>query len=98
MGYFSNGTEGEMYMARWCERCVHWRDDKDGRGDGCPIWDLHLLYNYDQHKKPSTERALAMFIPYVDGHNSQCVMFWERGKGNGGGEPVPVPLQIVRAA
>ena len=23
MGYFSNGTEGELYQERWCSRCLH---------------------------------------------------------------------------
>lgn len=101
MGYFANGTEGDCYQAQWCFRCVHWRDNGDGRGDGCPVYDLHLLYNYDQHKKESTKHALAMFIPRLEGGgNAQCRMFWERGKGSGGGEPVPVTrtLTVVRAA
>lgn len=44
MGYFSNGTEGDSFRARYCDRCVH-----GAGGDLCPIWALHLDYNYDQH-------------------------------------------------
>ena len=99
MGYFSNGSAGDSYIAQWCLRCVNWRDRHDDRGEGCPVYDLHLLYNYDQHKKDSTKRALEMFIPRDEhGGNGRCQMFWERGKGRPGGEPVPVPLTIVRAA
>lgn len=101
MGYFANGSEGDAYMAQWCSRCVHWKDESDGRGEGCPVFDLHLLHNYDQIKKESTRHALEMFIPRnEDGlGNAQCRMFWERGGGSGGQkEPAPVPLAIVRAA
>lgn len=72
MGYFANGSEGEAYQAKWCRRCVH---DADG---SCPVFDLHVLYNYGQSKKPSTASALAMFIPREAGGNGQCVMFWEK--------------------
>ena len=96
MGYFSNGSEGEYYEAKYCARCVHQATEDRG----CPIWDLHMLYNYDQLKKDATRLALAMFIPEVAGGNGQCTMFWERGRHNGGGEPMPVParLTVVRAA
>jgi hypothetical protein len=96
MGYFANGTEGELYQAHWCARCVH--EDADR---GCPVWDLHLLYNYDQNKKKSTADALALLIPLrTDGlGNDRCRMFWEKGsRGGGQPEPLPVPLAIVRAA
>lgn len=102
MGYFANGSEGECYQDRWCVRCVHWKDEGDGRGEGCPVYDLHILYNYDQLKKDSTRRALEMFIPTAEGGigNGQCRMFWERGRNGGGGQPEPVPvhLTIVKAA
>jgi hypothetical protein len=29
---FSNGTEGEAWMARWCYRCLH-----DQGEEGCPL-------------------------------------------------------------
>lgn len=34
MGYFSNGTEGMDYYARWCERCVHDREYREKRAMG----------------------------------------------------------------
>lgn len=40
MAYFSNGTEGEFYQEKFCCRCVHF--------NGCTIWMLHLIHNYDE--------------------------------------------------
>lgn len=51
MGYFSNGSEGLDFQGQFCFQCVNWRDLDDGRGEGCPIWDLHLLWNYDQFER-----------------------------------------------
>lgn len=48
MGYFSNGTEGLAWQEKWCHNCVNFKDRGDGRGEGCPVFDLHYLYNYDQ--------------------------------------------------
>ena len=42
MGYFGNGTAGEQYVAQWCSKCIHQRDD-----DICAVWLLHLNHNYD---------------------------------------------------
>ena len=85
MGYFSNGTEGRDYQARYCYRCVNYRDLGDGRGEGCPIWDLHQLWNYDPGTPrerlvaATKDRALDQFIPRSkDGlTNEQCKMFLE---------------------
>lgn len=75
MGYFSNGTEGEIYRATYCENCVHWRLDEaePERGYGCPIWDLHLCYNREGDKAD----LLNMLIPRskCGCFNEQCTMF-----------------------
>lgn len=66
MGYFSNGTEGEAYEARFCAHCVN--------QDGCWIWLQHLLHNYEEANKPDS--FLHRLIPRTtDGWNGQCVMF-----------------------
>jgi hypothetical protein len=76
MGYFSNGTEGDMYEAQWCARCVHTAD-----GNSCAVIYLHMLYNYDQGDKDPREVAitaiLGMLIPRSkDGvYNERCAMF-----------------------
>ncbi len=87
MGYFSNGTEGEMYAEEYCSRCVHWKDNGSGC-HGCPVWDLHFLHNYDQlpSDKDSPEQTkgrrllasvLGTLIPRNkdDLGNQQCAMF-----------------------
>jgi len=74
MGYFSNGTEGEYYRSAYCENCIH-----DINND-CPIWNLHLLWNYEAvgtNKDEDKELALEMFIPRSKNglNNEQCKMF-----------------------
>lgn len=75
MGYFSNGSEGIDYIDAYCERCVHWKDVGDGRGVGCPVWDLHLLSNYKECSNNGS--YLHVLIPRSkDGlYNEQCTMF-----------------------
>lgn len=71
MGYFSNGSEGMDYEAKWCARCVH--DIKNN----CPIWLAHLIHNYKECN--NKESILHMLIPRSkDGlWNEQCKMFLE---------------------
>lgn len=38
MAYFSNGSEGREYQARYCDRCHH------DRNSDCYIWALHLIH------------------------------------------------------
>lgn len=66
MGYFPNGTSGEMFVERHCVECVHWKDDGDGRGHGCPVYDLHLLYSYelaDKKDDPGKDMLDALITP-----------------------------------
>lgn len=74
VGYFSNGSDGDAYRARWCSRCAN---DGDNRADiGCAVMDLHLLYNYEQHNNKTMEDFLTDLIPRdVRGGNEQCRMF-----------------------
>ncbi len=69
MGYFSNGSEGHAYAAQWCARCVH--------EEGCTVWSLHLLHNYDECNKP--ESMLHDLIPREGIRNGRCVMFHTGG-------------------
>ena len=69
MGYFSNGTEGEMYQEKWCDRCLHRGDDS------CAVWLVHLTHNYDQHKDKILKLALDTLIPREGIGNGQCRMF-----------------------
>lgn len=79
MAWFSNGTEGEIYRERYCDRCVNNRDLNDGRGEGCPIWDAHLLF-MEGDKKPDAQEVLDHLIPRETdppGFAAQCSMFLE---------------------
>ncbi len=68
MGYFSNGTEGDMYIEKYCCNCINY----GGEYDICPVWGLHLDWNgYDDK-----QFMLDELIPRdKDGYNLQCTMF-----------------------
>ena len=75
MGYFSNGTEGMDYEARYCDHCVH---QGPPEGPGCAVWLAHLLKNYAECRNP--ESVLHLLIPRsADGGNDQCQLFWAKG-------------------
>jgi len=75
MGHFSNGSEGDGYLSRYCFNCKEWRDRKDGKDMGCPIWDVHFLYTYNA--EGDAREILDLLIPRSkDGlHNLECSMF-----------------------
>ncbi len=56
MAYFSNGSEGGAWTAANCEVC--WHD----RNEDCPIWALHLDYNYAQCGKTSKAKLLKAIL------------------------------------
>lgn len=71
MGYFSNGTEGALYYEQFCDRCVH------DENQGCPIWNAHLMFNYQEGNKPDS--VLHILIPRSDDKlsNEACRLFIE---------------------
>lgn len=77
MGYFSNGTEGEMFEARYCANCIHRPTTPEALP--CPVWHLHMLWNYDAvgaYGDKTKRTALETFITRgEDGRNQQCRMF-----------------------
>lgn len=88
MAYFSNGTEGMIYEGAVCSRCVHQdgptieqpgdRVGDNEPDDGCPVWLLHFLYNYDAVGKEPDETAAATLealIPRAGLYNGLCRMF-----------------------
>jgi len=78
MGYFPNGDAGIYYEAKYCEKCIHYGDPPDD--GGCPVWLMHLLWNYDQTDNQEIADMLSLFIPRSeDGlDNKQCTMFVEK--------------------
>ena len=78
MGYFANGSEGEMYQVTYCFNCKNRRDKKDGCGFGCAVWDLHLFNSYDLcNSKSKAKEMLDYLIPNKDANNGECRMFLE---------------------
>ena len=72
MGYFSNGTEGRIYEEVYCIKCIHYGTENKG----CPIWGLHLFYNYDQYKDKKISHLLNSLIPRSkNGQNNKCNLF-----------------------
>lgn len=71
MAYFANGTEGETYEHNVCSRCAHYGDETKM----CPVWELHLLFNYDQNKDEQLTLVLDTLIPRKGIHNDLCSMF-----------------------
>lgn len=75
MGYFPNGTAGDMFEAEFCSKCVHEDDEK-----GCPVMLAHVLYAYDlcnedEAKNPG-KHVLEMLIVQDEKRNTQrCSMF-----------------------
>jgi hypothetical protein len=69
MGYFANGTEGADYQETYCVKCAH------DQNNDCPVWLMHLLWNYEQHKDDEIRASLDRLIPFKDGENQQCKMF-----------------------
>lgn len=72
MGYFSNGSEGESWEARWCARCVHSvGHDPVWSPNGCPVLELQYLWNREQtpaandlhnHREPKDPASHAKLI------------------------------------
>ena len=75
MGYFANGSEGESYQQRYCDRCLHDNPEKEVY---CPIWNLHLQDNYRECN--NKQSYLHILIPRNEGGgNGRCTMFVDRG-------------------
>jgi len=69
MGYFSSGTEGDMYIEQYCEECVHY--------EGCAVMSAHMACSYKECNKP--ESILHMLIPRDEaGYNEKCRMYYQK--------------------
>lgn len=81
MAYFSNGSEGMDYQERFCMKCRNWRYRENLGGMGCPVWDAHLCFAYEEcNSKSNAKGMLDMLIPMVDttlGYKTagECAMF-----------------------
>lgn len=81
---FSNGSQGEGWMANNCDRCVH---DKAARsnnpGEGCPLVLVALMGRTPAEWLAPTEEA------WIYG-NFTCIEFRDENHGPGP-EPTPIP-------
>lgn len=78
MGYFSNGEEGRSYEEQWCDRCIH-------NPMKCSVWELHFIYNYDQHGKTPRSKTIKELLDTLiprdkKGFNKKCTMFKRKRK------------------
>lgn len=81
MGYFSNGTEGDLYESEYCSRCIH--SQKEG---GCAVMLAHMLHNYKECN--NEDSILHLLIPRDEkGFNKQCEMFTEMARCHKGKLP-----------
>ena len=80
MGYFPNGTSHDYYTSQYCDHCRNFRRDPDSEVEGCPIMDLHMIWNYDAVGKDADETKRAALDAFItangDGlENDQCKMY-----------------------
>lgn len=77
MGYFPNGTAGEIYEEQYCGRCVHQKPD----AGGCAVWLAHMIHNYDECNNPDS--ILHLLIPRTENRlgNEECAMFHPANPG-----------------
>lgn len=79
MGYFSNGTEGDLYEKTVCRGCVFYaRHTDDDPTTYCPVLLAHALYQH--HQDTPAEDVLDLLIPRAGVKNEQCAMFWSNPK------------------
>ena len=79
MGYFPNGTEGDIWTSENCARCEHWngREEKDFEKPGCMVEFIHLNWNYGQKEGSDLQKVMDCLIPRnkEECFNEKCSMF-----------------------
>ena len=71
MGYFPNGTSGDLYEVEYCHRCIH-EGGHDGKS-GCAVMLAHILHNYKECN--NEDSILHLLIPRTKLGNEECRMF-----------------------
>jgi len=78
---FHSGLEIDQFTQSECAGCAHWCDLGDGRGEGCPIIDVHTAYVTTT--SVAAQRILDMLI-YPDSVTpAQCLMWIKERDGTG---------------
>lgn len=89
---FANGTEGEMWMANWCERCKHDTPAKQAKG-GCPLVMVAMMQRTPSEWLDGPRDEHGRFSRYDQYH---CVEFRDINDKGGDGPsrgPRPMPGQ-----
>ena len=73
----SNGTEGEMFMEKWCWQCERERAYEEDDEPPCPILDASMAYSIDDPKYPEEW--------VQDNEGPRCTAFVPEG------DPIPKP-------
>jgi hypothetical protein len=66
----SNGTDGDYFMAEFCENCYHDGLDKDSPEGSCPILAATFYLDIKDNRYPNQWR-------YIDSKPT-CIAFFER--------------------
>lgn len=102
--YFSNGTEGRMWMSEWCDRCIHDHAEMhgpDGRGPGCLHIANTLIQAFDPVFIPETVTGIREDGTTWEFDTWSCMEFsrcpCDRGPDDPGVEipPPPDPNQLA---
>lgn len=90
---FANGTEGEMWMSNWCERCTHDTEEKQNKGGGCPLVLVAIMQRTPSEWLDGPRDENGLFSRYDQYH---CVEFRDRKNPPNDGPsrgPRPMPGQ-----
>lgn len=87
----SNGSEGDCFMAQFCERCVHDRSARAGDyANGCQILCRSLFFGVDDPDYPKE------WVEDDDGRSPRCTAFLSEDDGDAcPPAPDPDPRQLV---
>lgn len=90
----SNGSEGDCFMAQFCERCVKDRAARAGDyANGCDILCASLAFGIGHELYPKE------WVQDDDGGNPRCTAFLDEGDSDDRPpQPDPDPLQLVLIA
>lgn len=73
MAYFPNGSAGMQFVATNCDYCAQWkeRDGYPGAGEGCPVYDAHILNPGKDHEGEFHD-LLQLLIQDTDGEGKRA--------------------------
>lgn len=75
MGYFSNGSEGDVYEHKYCSHCVHYHLGQWDEGC-CAVWNAHMIGNYKQIENHDLATVLDLLIPSDErSFPTKCAMY-----------------------